>query len=219
MRAAAAAALRTREAELTSPKQLTAEAVGGLMLLVLAGRCCLHWAAALGQLQGRSDLGQLLMQLQQHQGESASAWSVVAGLNERHAIIAMGPAPKSLAESVLSTCLAWLQLQDNAGQLAAAGYPAEAVMMQQLQSVLDVLPEPFNAPDAAAAESALGLLVQRLQALGLALNTLAVPHACNNPACTTLVGPTELATVSRRSCMCAGCRVARYCSRGCQKQH
>jgi hypothetical protein len=61
--------------------------------------------------------------------------------------------------------------------------------------------------------------VQRLQGLGAALNTLAVRHACNNPACVTLAGPTEIAAVSRRSCICASCRVARYCSRGCQKQH
>jgi hypothetical protein len=182
MRAAAAAALRTREAELTSPKQLTAEAVGGLMLLVLAGRCCLHWAAALGQLQGRSDLGQLLMQLQQHQGESASAWSVVAGLNERHAIIAMGPAPKSLAESVLSTCLAWLQLQDNAGQLAAAGYPAEAVMMQQLSQC------------SMCCQSRSMHLMQQQQSLPWAcwcsgfrrLGSLSTPWLCRMPATTLL---------------------------------
>jgi hypothetical protein len=211
----AAAALKTQAAELTFPKHLTAEAVGGL---VLAGRCCLHWAAALGQLQSRSDLGQLLMQLRQLQGDSASAWSVATGLNEWHALIAMWLDTKSLAGSVLSTCLEWLQEEGKIGQLTAAGYPAEAAM-QQVQEVLDVLPEPFNAPDAAAAESALGLLVQQLQGLGLVLNTLAVPHACNNPACTSLAAPTELATVSRRSCMCAGCRVARYCSRVCQKQH
>jgi hypothetical protein len=211
------------EVGLGSPGQPSAAILQGLMPLVLIGRCCLQWATGLGQLQGRSDLGQLLMQLQQ--GEPVSAWASTLGLvplsgncGYFHAAIAVLHGAKPLAMTVVGTCLEWLQLQGNAGQLAAAGYPA-AALMQQLQAVLDVLPGPVNAADAAAAAAAFGLLAQRLQALGLALNTLAVPHACNNPACTMLEGPAKLVTVSRRSCMCAACRVARYCSRGCQKQH
>ena len=59
---------------------------------------------------------------------------------------------------------------------------------------------------------------------GLAMCSLAaVPCMCNNPCCTNMAGLSELATVSGRSCICGGCRVARYCSRACQraswKQH
>jgi hypothetical protein len=161
----------------------------------------------------------------QLQGQPDSAWTRALGLEPSqfqgdayHVAIAVLDVPDSHAMAVLTTCLKWLQEEGNAGQLAAAGYPA-ATVTQQLQEVLGVLPEPVNAADAAAAVAAFSLLVQRLQALGLALNTLAVPQACNNPACTTLAGPTELATVSRRNCVCASCRVARYCSRGCQTQH
>jgi hypothetical protein len=192
---------------------------------VLAGRCCLQWAVALRQLQGRSDLGQLLTRLQQLEGEPESVWDSALRVTSSklcaeacHAATAIFNGPHSLAASVLSTCLKWLQLQGNAEQLTAAGYPISEVL-QQVQEVLAVLPEPVNAADAAAAVTAFDLLVQRLQRLGLAVNTLAVPHACNNPACTTFAGPTTLVTVSGRSCVCAGCRVARYCSRGCQKQH
>jgi hypothetical protein len=72
------------------------------------------------------------------------------------------------------------------------------------------------------AESVFGMC-QHLQLAGLALCSLPVPCLCNNPACTNTAGLTELRLVSGRSCICAGCHVARYCSRACQricrKQH
>jgi hypothetical protein len=53
-----------------------------------------------------------------------------------------------------------------------------------------------------------------IRAAGVALLSLATPCACNNVS-----GPSELPLVSGRSCVCGGCRVARYCSRDCQRQH
>jgi hypothetical protein len=64
---------------------------------------------------------------------------------------------------------------------------------------------------------------QEWKSLGLALCSFAVPCMCNNPGCTSMAGLSELASVSGRSCVCGGCRVARYCGRACQravwKQH
>ena len=78
---------------------------------------------------------------------------------------------------------------------------------------------------AAAAESATGIrelateVMPLLQAAGMALNTLAHEQACNNPTCSKVSGATDIKMVSTFSCVCAGCGVARYCSRACQKQH
>jgi hypothetical protein len=69
------------------------------------------------------------------------------------------------------------------------------------------------------AAAAIHSLRQGLQATGLALTALPVEGACNSPSCTNMAGPSDLLTVSGRSCVCGGCRVARYCSRACQRQH
>jgi hypothetical protein len=95
-------------------------------------------------------------------------------------------------------------------QMSAAGYDV-AGLQQQLCAL-----EKWCDADS------LGLTVQdlaALKALGLALTNLAFPCACNNPACTQLLGPVELQLVNGRSCICAGCRVARYCCRRCQSPH
>jgi hypothetical protein len=64
---------------------------------------------------------------------------------------------------------------------------------------------------------------QQLQAAGNSMCSFAVPCLCNNPTCANLSGLTEMGLVSGCSCVCAGCRVARYCGRACQrsawKQH
>ena len=50
------------------------------------------------------------------------------------------------------------------------------------------------------------------------LSSVAVPHFCNNTSCANLTGPTDVQLVSGRSCICAGCRIARYCGRARQRQ-
>jgi hypothetical protein len=61
-------------------------------------------------------------------------------------------------------------------------------------------------------------LVLRMHAVGAALGVIAVPDFCNNSSCVNVCGPSEVLLVSGRSCICAGCRVARYCGRVCQRQ-
>jgi hypothetical protein len=58
-----------------------------------------------------------------------------------------------------------------------------------------------------------------LQEAGTALGALAGPLTCNNPSCLNMEGPSEAALVSGRNCVCAGCKVARYCCGACQKEH
>ena len=67
-------------------------------------------------------------------------------------------------------------------------------------------------------DASIAPLVQQLQATGVLLSSIAVPHFCNTPACGNISGPTEVQLVSGRSCICAGCRIARYCGRVCQRQ-
>jgi hypothetical protein len=97
-------------------------------------------------------------------------------------------------------------------QLSAAGYDVVS-LQQQLEALMGSLPDGNN--------TALltGEQVAVLRSLGIALTNLAFPCGCNNPACTQLAGPLELQLVNGRSCICAGCCVARYCCRGCQLQH
>mgnify|MGYP001807339154 CR=1 FL=1 len=103
-------------------------------------------------------------------------------------------------------------------QLTAAG-----CALQQLQQQLDAMLSAQLGTQQGLTDASLAALVQQLQATGAMLSSIAVPHFCNNPACTNLSGPTEVRLVSGRSCICAGCRIARYCGRTCQravwKQH
>jgi hypothetical protein len=83
------------------------------------------------------------------------------------------------------------------------------------QSRLDARDKAENGSD----PEALTALVQALQAAGQGLGCLATPACCNNPACSSLVGATELQQVLGRGCICAGCSTARYCDRACQRAH
>ena len=114
-------------------------------------------------------------------------------------------------------------VQQSAGstcdQLAAAGYEPVPVLLQLEQRAAARQALQDSPADSAAQQAQ----AQELRSIGLALCSFAVPCMCNNPGCTSMAGLSELATVSGRSCICGGCRVARYCGRACQraawKQH
>lgn len=65
-------------------------------------------------------------------------------------------------------------------------------------------------PDAVVVER-VGRLIRTLVSLGEALSVFAVRHCCNNPRCGNTSGPSDKALVSGSGCLCAGCKVARYC--------
>lgn len=71
----------------------------------------------------------------------------------------------------------------------------------------------------AALQAAVAELAQQLHGWAEAAAAIPVPHFCNNPGCSTASGVSEVALVSGKSCMCGGCKVARYCSKGCQTKH
>jgi hypothetical protein len=89
----------------------------------------------------------------------------------------------------------------------------------QVLALLDQLLEVTQQAAEGSDPAALKALVQALQAAGHALGSLATPFCCNNPCCSSVVGPAERQLVSGKGCMCAGCRTARYCDRACQRAH
>jgi hypothetical protein len=177
--------------------------------LVLLGRCC-HACAA-------------LMQHCQHTLQSdAAAVSFQAhdwALHQRVLTNHLHELQSSLADVVQ-----WLAADSTMQQPTALGYEPQD-LQQQLAAAADALPalsndmqaaDPFTDGHAAAVE-ALQAAQQQLQAAGRVLACFAIPHACNNPACENLSGPSEAQLFGGRSCICAGCRTARYCGKACQR--
>ncbi len=83
--------------------------------------------------------------------------------------------------------------------------------LEALSATLRTLPEGSSA-------ASLTALAPQLQEVGSMLSSIAVPYFCNNPICVNISGPSDVQLVSGRSCVCAGCRTARYCGRACQRQ-
>ena len=133
-------------------------------------------------------------------------------------------------ELVIPFVQQWLETSINQQQLVAAGYTPQLLpqQLQQMVAALQALRDSAHnrQPDSSSSctVNTCGLeAVRQLQAAGSILCSFAVPSLCNNPTCRNLSGLTELSVVSGRSCICAGCGVARYCGRACQriawKQH
>jgi hypothetical protein len=107
-------------------------------------------------------------------------------------------------------------------QMLSAGYDVKGLLRLQVPPPLAASPEhPEGServpPDATGQAS--GWPPVSVRSMGVALSMLPFLNACNNPVCLNLAGPRELQLVSGHSCICAGCHVARYCGRLCQRQH
>jgi hypothetical protein len=123
----------------------------------------------------------------------------------------------------LASVVQWLEAAGPMQQLTVSfGYQPQG-MQQQLAGASEALEslckdwptaEPFDGGGTAALLEGIQL---QLQTAGRVLACFAVPHACNNPACSNVSGPSEAQLVGGRSCICAGCRIARYCGRACQR--
>ena len=193
-------------------------AVSYLPSLVIFGRCLLQWAEQLQQKgPGLVLLGprELEHQLKLYKDSEASV--CLPELRKASAVT-----PGGQLESLAAAVRQWvggISISSPAqAQLAAAGCSPP-----QLQQQLDALLSAQQGTHQGLTDASLAALVQQLQVTGAMLSSIAVPHFCNNPACADLSGPTEVRLVSGRSCICAGCRIARYCGRACQraawKQH
>ena len=209
-------------------KQQLAEAEY-LPSLVLFGRCCLAWAEQLQQqapvlLSGGRQAG--TASRQQGQGvvksEFGAAYVCIPG---SRFVFGAGvrPADKPCElERFTDTVSSWVggvtSPVARSALAAAAGGD-----LQQLRQQLGALSAAQAAVREGVSEASMAALVQQLQATGEMLSGIAVPHFCNYPACGNISGPTEVRLVSGRSCICGGCRIARYCGRACQraawKQH
>jgi hypothetical protein len=207
---AAAAALQPSEAYLPS--------------LVIFGRCCLQWAQQLQQqapellllrLGGSEQEEQQRREVELHASYNA-ALLCVPGLRSW-----AGNSPCGMLESLAASVSDWvgsIEATAALAQLEAAGCAP-----QQLQHRLQALLSAQQGTQQGVTDTSLAALVRQLQKTGSRLSNIAVRHFCNNLACVNLNGPTEVRLVSGRGCMCAGCRMARYCGRDCQraawKQH
>jgi hypothetical protein len=182
-------------ASLSTSDGSNTDAISFVPWLLSLGRCCMLYAIV----------------LQQIQDGTAPIWQAAADSSQRH-MRGMAQALQDVAVALLS----WLQSSSVSAQLATAGYKTQRVI-ELLQSITQA---GLDAPHAGAA---VPVPPERLRELGLALSNLPVGTVCNNPRCSSLAGPSEQQLVMRRSSLCAGCLVARYCCRACQvaawKQH
>jgi hypothetical protein len=107
----------------------------------------------------------------------------------------------------------------SAGRPVAAGLNMGAVL-QGFEALAACYPAVLEAEGPADdVASRVAGLIKALEGVGRACSVFAVPHCCNTPGCGNLSGPTEVSLVSGKGCICGGCKVARYCGKGCQQPH
>jgi hypothetical protein len=117
--------------------------------------------------------------------------------------------------------LGCLQYPALAQSLTAAGHDTQHMqdLLQGLLALLHPAQDNTSNIDARASEqSSSAAAASQLQSVGRALTSVAVRCVCNNPTCSNADGRSEMGLVSGHSCICAGCRTARYCGRICQRQ-
>jgi hypothetical protein len=186
--------------------------------LVILGHCCLAWALQLQQ-QAPAVLLQGPGAAVQQQGgvprQHSAAHACIPGWYEGES--SADTALICRLELVVATTRFCVD-----GTVSPAAHTALTAAasgdLGQLRQQLKALSAAQQAMREGLSDVNLTALIERLQATGVMLCSIPVPHFCNNPACGNISGPTDVQLVSGRSCICAGCRTARYCGRGCQRQ-
>jgi hypothetical protein len=164
-------------------------AVGMVPWLSSLGRCCLVYVVVMRRTSAAALTGTA-------KGQKQLASSVAA----------MG----RILQEVNQVVPNWLRTQAVSAQLDTAGYDTQA-LIELMQSAATAQQD--------AEQTGPAILAQLLQGLGLALCSLPVGAACNNPLCTVLGEASEQQLVVGSARKCSGCRLARYCSKACQTAH
>jgi len=206
---AATAAMSESDAAAAASNTL---AVAAVPWLAIMGRCLLLLAALLPEVRTPPAEGQprLRVQLVGPAGTSTdmqNVWLFMLIKNVQHIAVALHGLLSKNGPTNLKA------------QLNQAGYSSWAAIPAQLQPMVDAAGALVMPDGSAPSQDQVSTAAELMTTLGLSLNSLAFPTACNNPRCSNLSGPSELLLVSGRGKMCAGCLVARYCSRDCQRQH
>jgi len=199
--------------------------------LVLLGRCCLQWATVLeGLCTPYSSTPPPQQQQQQQQQQQCQAPAPEAAAEAERAAVTDLQAQKCFQyvyaqadriRSMQSVFSLWLT--DNKQQLPRTLNPealiqSEAGLMNAFYTACGYSLFGAQGVKGEACVHARELL-KHLRDVGVRLTSFPTSHACNNPACSSIHGFSEAQLVGGRSCICAGCRKARYCSRDCQRQH
>jgi hypothetical protein len=201
-----------------------------VLWLLVFGRCCLQWAAALHCVE-RQGVGYVQV-LQQAQREVFDGLG--PAMNADGTAVDEGPRRWLFDGRELGSILAeQMQLLTGmAGSLAAgrastagslnrrlllAGYDSDPIVQglttlcASYREVVQLCWEPDD-----VVVDRMGSFIRALVSLGESLSMFAVRHCCNNPRCGNTSGRSEKALVSGKGCLCAGCKVARYCGKRCQ---
>jgi hypothetical protein len=195
--------------------------------LSVLGRCCLQWAAALLRLQrqGATLAGSYSHVLQQVQQE---ALDTVSGQAKTADSIGFWFFEGRDVEPILYRQLAVLEEMSRSlaarngrvcERLLLGGYGLKPIaqsispLVLSYYTVLQVCCT--CGPNTVV--NRLSSLIGALVSLGEGLSVFAVRHCCNNPRCVNTCGLSEKFIVCGSSCLCAGCKVARYCGKACQE--
>jgi hypothetical protein len=170
-----------------------------------------EWSDAAGMLSVLPLLGRCCLQMR----DAAASVTTVDGYDAPDKIERLG--------SVVRASTAWLSAGSNAAQVTALGYNTEGVLQCLTDAAAVSNAARDGLIDSTPPEAIVSQIQEQLLSVGRALTSFAHPSACNNPACVTFSGPSDVSLVQRSSSKCSSCRSARYCSKSCQsaawKQH
>jgi hypothetical protein len=187
--------------------------VDHLPSLVIIGRCCVVWAEQLRQQAPELLLAAFNAVVQQQQLQLEED-ELTAQAEEQGGVLYYGAVwtpsaatvclpckvegdedptlPPCGLEELVAAVSSWVgcvtQPWVQAALAAAAGVDLEQYM-QQLEALVAAQQA---VRQEGVSDASLAALVQQLQATGVMLSNIPMPHFCNNPACVNIRGPTEV---------------------------